>query len=275
MAQIFLGTQGWTNRSWIGGFYPAGTSREDMLGYYAQAFPTVEVRRSFYEMPTDPEIRDWYSVVPTDFKFALRVPQQISHEMRLTGTERLLSKFLQRVDGLGEKLGPVLIQLPTGFTPDAEARAAFFAFVDALPDGFGWAVEFRDKSWLAEDVFANLRNKGVAFVLSDGRWVKRDVVQQIATEITAGWVYVRWNASSGFPMSDFSRVREEKSEILSQWATVLWPLSERVNHIFGYFDDRFEGHAPHSARVFQRKMGLAPVEPENLCLENHVQNADN
>ena len=86
MAQVYLGAQNWTNKSWVGGFYPTGTSREDMLGIYSQAFPTVEVQRSFYETPTDPEIRDWYSVVPVDFRFALRVPQQVTHELRLIGT---------------------------------------------------------------------------------------------------------------------------------------------------------------------------------------------
>lgn len=267
MAQIYLGAQNWTSRSWVEGFYPHGTRQEDMLGVYAQAFPTVEIHRSFYEIPTDPEIRDWYSVVPDDFKFAVRVPQQISHEHRFVGAEKLLARFLGRVEKLNEKLGPVLLQLPTDFAPEMEARTTFFSFIESLPTGFGWAVEFRDKHWLSEDVFEVLRGKNVALVLSDGRWIKREVMLRVATKTTSDWLYVRWNASSGFPLSDFSRVQDEKSEILSQWAAVLWPLAEKVDHVFGYFSDQFEGHAPHSARVFQRMMGISPVDPESLTHE--------
>jgi uncharacterized protein YecE (DUF72 family) len=274
MGQVYLGAQNWINKSWVGGFYPPGTSREDMLGIYSQAFPTVEIHQSFYEVPTDPEIRDWYSVVPDDFKFALRVPQQITHEMRLANTETAMVRFLNRIEKLKEKLGPVLFQLPRDFA-GVEARAAFFSFVETLPDGFGWAVEVRDKLWLTEDVLLALKEKNIALVLSDNRWVKREMMIQAAADPTANWLYLRWNAQSGFPMSDLSRAQEEKSEILSQWASVLWPLADNVEYVFGYFSNQFEGHSPHSARVFQRMMGLAPVDPESFRVESGAQYADN
>jgi len=93
---IHLGTQGWNYDAWVGPFYPDGTRAADFLTLYARAFDTVEVDSTFYAIPPERTVRGWAERTPANFRFALKLPQEMSHERRLRDVDDLLELFLDR-----------------------------------------------------------------------------------------------------------------------------------------------------------------------------------
>ena len=265
MAEVILGTQGWVHPSWVGSFYPAGTQPGDMLSHYSRLFDTVEIESTFYEMPGDPLVRDWRDAVPDGFVFSARVPNRITHELRLVDVSRVLGKFLRRMELLGDKLGPLVLQLPPNLPVNETNWARLQNFVLSLPEDFKWVVEFRNESWFTEEVLQILSHRNVALALVDGQWIRPVLVADAAKRPTADFLYVRW-LGLGEPLLDHSHVQTERAQDISRWAGILWPMVSHVCKLYGYFSNNFEGHAPHSVRVFQRMMGLRPVDPQTMNL---------
>ncbi|HET7613400.1 MAG TPA: DUF72 domain-containing protein, partial [Gemmatimonadaceae bacterium] len=114
---IRIGTQGWNYDAWVGPFYPSGTRPSDFLTVYARAFDTVEVDSTFYASPAETTIRSWADRTPRGFQFALKLPQEITHEQRLRDVTGASQTFFDRVRDLGDKLGPVLVQMGPDFQP--------------------------------------------------------------------------------------------------------------------------------------------------------------
>ena len=138
---ISIGTQGWNYDAWVGPFYPAGTRSTDYLSIYARAFLTVEVDSTFYAVPPAKTVRGWAERTPDGFTFALKMPQEITHERRLRGADSAAALFFERARELGDKLGPILLQMGPDFTP-AELPA-LRDFLPLLPVDLQLAIEFR------------------------------------------------------------------------------------------------------------------------------------
>jgi uncharacterized protein YecE (DUF72 family) len=262
-AEILLGTQGWNYPAWVGPFYPVGTRAPDMLRLYARAFRTVEVDSTFYAPPAEPVVRGWRDRVPPEFRFSLKVPQEITHERRLVDATDALERFVARARLLGNRLGALLLQTPPDWLPTAAARDALAAFLPALPTDLRWAVEFREPRWLDEATLTALRTHGVAVALVEGRWVKRDVVAAMATAPTADFAYVRWMGPNR-DLTDYSRIQVGRDRELDAWRDLLEALRGRVREVFGYFNNHFQGHGPGSVRLMQERLGQPVVEPVAL-----------
>jgi uncharacterized protein YecE (DUF72 family) len=260
-ARIRIGTQGWNYDAWSGVFYPPGTRAAEYLGIYARAFDTVEVDSTFYAIPSSKVIRGWASRVHDDFRFALKLPQEITHERRLRDSVALLDEFSDRARELGSRLGPILIQLGPDFGP-AELPA-LAAFLPLLPLDIRFSVEFRHRGWIHEGLVALLAEHGVGLTLTDGRWISRKQMQALAEQPTARFVYLRWMGPDR-TIVDFSRIQVDRSRELESWSAVLLSLAERGFEVFGYVNNHFAGHSPSSARDLQRLVGHEPVAPEQL-----------
>jgi uncharacterized protein YecE (DUF72 family) len=234
-----------------------------MLRLYARAFRTVEADSTFYGPPPDPVVRGWRERVPDGFLFALKVPQEITHERRLADATGPLARFIERARLLGDRLGPLLLQTPPDWLPSAAAREALAAFLPALPRDLRWAIEFREPRWLMDDTLALLRAHGVALALVDGRWMKRDRIAALAAAPTADFAYVRWMGPNR-DLTDYSRVQVNRAREMDAWQQILAALRGRVREIFGYFNNHFEGHSPASARTMQARVGVQPVDPGTL-----------
>ena len=121
--RVRIGTQGWNYDAWVGPFYPSGTRVGDFLSMYARAFRTVEVDSTFYAIPPAKTVRGWAERTPADFQFALKLPQEITHERRLRGAADLVATFYDRARELEGRLGPILVQLGPDFGPSSRARS--------------------------------------------------------------------------------------------------------------------------------------------------------
>lgn len=167
IVMIWIGTSGWVYKHWIGCFYPPELPQRDWLGYYAARFPTVEINRSFYRLPSHVNFRDWAWKAGhhPGFVFAVKANRGLTHQKRLYGPEDSLHRFFSAASGLGLRLGPVLFQLPPGFGVDP-VRLSYF--ISRLPQGCRAAFEFRDHSWYRPDILRILDESGCALVRAVG-----------------------------------------------------------------------------------------------------------
>jgi uncharacterized protein YecE (DUF72 family) len=260
-SSIRIGTQGWNYDAWVGPFYPVGTRAVDYLSIYARAFDTVEVDSTFYAVPAARTVRGWYDRTPAHFTFALKLPQEITHERRLRDAGDVMEPFCDRARELGEKLGPVLIQLGPDFGP--VELPALAKLLPALPRDIRFSVEFRHRGWITDGVLALLAEHGVGLTLTDARWVPRKQMLSLASRPTADFLYVRWMGANR-DIVDYSRIQIDRTAELEQWAGVLWALVQKRVSVYGYVNNHFAGHSPQSARELQRMLRQVPVDPETL-----------
>ena len=258
---IRLGTQGWNYDAWVGPFYPIGTRPADFLTLYARAFNTVEVDSTFYAIPSPKTMRDWAARTPGGFTFALKLPKEISHDKRLRDDAGLAPLFFDRARELGSKLGPILIQLGPDFMPDE--RPALAEFLARLPLDLQFAVEFRQRGWIEDDVLALLADHNVALALTDARWIPRKTMFALAQQPTADFAYVRWMGPNR-DITDYSRIQFDRSRELEGWSQALQALNRKVKMIWGFANNHFAGHSPSTARDLQKMVGQTPVMPEEI-----------
>lgn len=186
--RFFAGTSGYSYKEWKGSFYPEKLPLNQMLGYYAQHFSTVEINNTFYRMPKTSVIESWAAQVPDGFRFVLKASQRITHFKRLKEAEEPTEYLFRAAAALKDRRGPILFQLPGNFKKDVSRLAAF---LDLLETGTQAAFEFRHESWFDGEAFDCLRKKSCALCVADAEDTPRsDLVQ------TAGWGYVRLRRES-------------------------------------------------------------------------------
>lgn len=261
---VLIGTQGWNYPAWVGPLYPPGTRPTEFLPTYAKVFRAVEVDSTFYAIPDPRAVRNWYERTPPDFTFALKMPKEITHDRRLRDADDLLRDFLDRARQLGPKLGPILLQLGPDFAP--EELPAIQQFLPNLPPDLRFALEVRQSQWTRPDVLprllALLEQHRVALALSDGRWIPRATMLDLAKRPTADFLYVRWMGPNR-DITDYSRIQFDRTEEIEAWAEVLKRVANTID-IYAFFNNHFAGHSPASARELQRLLGQQPVEPDTL-----------
>lgn len=147
---LHVGTSGWHYDHWRGPFYPPEVSSDGLLDHYARYFSTAEINNSFYQLPAAETLAQWRDAVPEGFVFAAKASRYLTHMKKLKDPEEPLQRLLGRLDALGEKLGPILLQLPPRWKANHERLEAF---LKELPDGYSYAFEFRDESWFDEGVY--------------------------------------------------------------------------------------------------------------------------
>lgn len=258
---MHIGTQGWNYAAWMGSFYPDGTRVGEFLSIYARAFHTVEVDSTFYAVPPVATVRGWRDRTPSNFVFALKLPQAVTHEGRLRDPEGITEQFFDRVRELGPKLGPVLVQLGPDLGP--EELPALVSFLPRLPRDLRVAIEFRSRGWMTPGVLALLREQGVAAALVDGPWVPRRWMLELAQHPTASFHYIRWMGPNR-DLVDHSRIQVDRVPELERWRDALETLPPTVTDVYAYSSNYFAGHAPRTARDFQELVGERSVDPEML-----------
>jgi uncharacterized protein YecE (DUF72 family) len=166
MAELRVGTSGYAYKEWKGSFYPEKLPADQMLGYYAKQFRTVEINNTFYRMPAESVVQKWGDSVPDGFQFALKLNQQITHIRKLRDSAAALRRFLEAASVLqpAGRLGPVLVQLPPTFKADV---ALLDEFLSLRPAAFRFALEVRHASWYTGETCALLRRHATALCLAE------------------------------------------------------------------------------------------------------------
>jgi uncharacterized protein YecE (DUF72 family) len=180
--RVLTGTSGYSYKEWKGLFYPEDLAADGMLRYYAERLSAVEINNTFYRMPKAEILSRWAEQVPDRFRFALKASQQITHRQRLKESADAVAYFFRVAATLGDRLGPVLFQLPPNFKKDLPRLGAF---LEVLPPASRSAFEFRHESWFSDDVFDALKTRGCALCVAED--------EELATPFvaTASWGYLR------------------------------------------------------------------------------------
>jgi len=228
--RLHVGTSGYSYAEWKGTFYPQGMPAAKMLEFYAAQFGTVEINNTFYRMPEAKMLEKWLSQVPPAFLFALKAPQRITHQKRLVDAGEDVQHFCEVATTLGDRLGPLLFQLPPYARKDT---AKLRDFIATLPPTPRVAMEFRHDSWCDEEVYAILRQRDVALCLSD-----TDEVTNLAALIvpTASWGYLRL------------RRTDYPGNMLAEWRERI--ESQPWSEAFVFFKHEDEGKGPQFAKEF-------------------------
>jgi uncharacterized protein YecE (DUF72 family) len=267
-ASVRVGCQGWNYDDWVTGpgervFYPRGTRAANMLEVYARVFETVEVDSTFYAIPPVKTFEGWAKRTPPGFTFSLKLPQAMTHELGLgTGSAALLEEFCERARTLKEKLASVLIQLPPQFELTKENGLALRAFLPRLPRDIRFSLEFRSPGWLKQSVFDFLSEHNVSLALVEGQWITPEDNWRLAEHPTADFTYIRWMGARN--LTRFDIVERPQDENLYEWSNVISRLAERVSHVYAYFSNFYEGHAPESTNKLKRLLGQPVIEAADL-----------
>src|SRR4051794_9334945 len=203
-----LGTMGFGYDDWSGPFYPPGVKSADWLSFYARYFNAVELDTTFHAAPDAARVRRWADAVPDDFRFCVKTPRAVTHDLPPDRAADAMVAFLSTVAELGPKLGAVLLQYPPHFT--AEQSGRLDAFLGRLPrtlsnvPNLRLAVELRNRTWGTRATLDLLRRHGVALVLAEYRTRPRRLFVT-----AADFVYVRWVGEHG----RFSAHRQEQADV--------------------------------------------------------------
>ena len=230
----FVGTSGWTYADWADVFYPDTISKKRWLAHYAGIFSTTEINSSFYRTPSLEAVRNWRRSVPNDFVFAWKASKFITHWKRLSENCQSSLKLMEtRLAVLGDRLGPVLFQLPERMHADRERLANFLGL---LSPKRRYAFEFRHASWYEEPVLKLLRDEGISLCLSDHHQAPAP------WETTADHVYIRLHGPTGRYHGNYSPSR------LQDWAKAIARWNRQARTVYCYFDNDQKSAAPQDAQ---------------------------
>jgi uncharacterized protein YecE (DUF72 family) len=239
---VRIGCSGWIYRHWRGLFYPESLPQRLWFDHYAETFATVEINASFYRRPTPENFDAWRDRAPPGFRYAVKVPRFITHMKKLMDCAEPVAEFLARARRLGETLGPVLYQLPPRWALNRERLDDFLAL---LPPDLTHVFEFREKSWMTEEVLALLDARGVSFCAHDmpGSATPRWAAGPIA--------YVRFHGGEGKYWGRYS------DEGLLAWTDWLVGEARGGRDVWCYFNNDIGGHAVHDALTLRSMVSQA------------------
>ena len=239
--RIHVGTSGWHYEHWRGPFYPPALLPSQWLAFYAAHFRTVEINSSFYRLPTPAAVRAWSAETPPGFLFSVKASRFITHMKKLKDPDATCPPFLDVAQGLGEKLGPVLFQLPPRWHADTQRLESFLA---EWPRELPCAFEFRDPDWHRPEILEILRRHNAAFCVFDLGGVTTPL------ELTADFAYLRLHGPGAPYCGRYGHAA------LETWADRIRRF-EGVKAVYVYFDNDQAGHAVADAMELRELLGDA------------------
>jgi uncharacterized protein YecE (DUF72 family) len=242
---VKVGTSGWQYRHWRGTFYPDGLPVSRWLDFYSGSFDTVEVNNVFYRLPDAAVFARWRESTPASFEIAVKASSYLTHDKRLRDPREPVERLMGRVAALGEKLGPILLQLPPTMRADPTA-------LDDALSCFGpkarVALEARHESWDQEVVWDLLARHGAAWCAADASWRRWPVVR------TAAWGYVRFHEGAASPSPCYGR------RALERWVDRIGSTWHEDDDVYVYFNNDGCACALRDARRFSTLCHRAGLE---------------
>jgi uncharacterized protein YecE (DUF72 family) len=249
--RLLVGCSGWSYKDWVGPFYNKEIQPKDYLKVYSRTFSCVEVDSSFYRIPNSLMVRHWKQSTPADFLFAPKMPKKISHENKLQDYEETLSYFYRMIEGLGEKLGPIVLQLPPSVKV-SEHLSAIETLMTSFDPKFRHAIEFRHKSWFVPEVYNLLRKHDVALVWSINQYL------ETPSEITTDFIYLRFVGDR--EITQFNKIKKDRTSDMQRWAGIIKGKTDSYDKGFVFFNNHFAGFGPESVNEFRRLLGMIELD---------------
>lgn len=259
-AGVHLGTSAFSANGWAGSFYPVGMKPSEYLSFYATKFRTVEIDSTYYGTPSEATIDGWYRRTPPDFIFAAKVPQIVTHGKVLANCDAEFAEFLDRMSGLKEKLGPLLLQFPKFSKYEFKTSSDFLdrlrPFLEKAVKQSRLVVEIRNPLWLNEKLLATLREHHVALALTDTSFMPRPwELKKPLDLITSDFAYVRWlgNRKQIETLTTvWDKAIVDRTADLRDWVKLGRQIvaERKVKHLFLFGNNHYQGHGPDTIKLF-------------------------
>ena len=279
MGELLLGCSGWNygdtpdKGGWVGIFYPDRNTKR--LRYYSQFFDTAEMDSIFYEKfyshMTKGTFIGMVKATPEDFQFSVKVPEIITHRKRLEVGKGAITDFeifLDKTSPLknSDKLGAILLQLPPSFTVNDFKNIE--RFLDKLPSGYHYAVEFRHPSWKTEGPWDMLKHYNIAAVMTDSPSKENLEFLSGVTVTSADHSFIRFHGrnTKGHYWYDYLYSKEE----LRPWVEKIEEVKKQTKVLRAYFNNHYGGAAVINALQFKEMLGNKLSEDERNIIE-HAQ----
>ena len=279
MGELLLGCSGWNygdtpdRGGWVGIFYPDRNTKR--LRYFSQFFDTAEMDSIFYEKfyshMTKGTFIGMVKATPENFQFSVKVPETITHRKRLDVRKGAITEFeifLDKISPLknSNKLGAVLLQLPPSFTVGEFKNME--GFLDKLPSGYHYAVEFRHPSWKTEGPWDMLKHYNIAAVMTDSPAKENLEFLSEVTVTTSDHSFIRFHGrnTEGHYWYDYLYSKEE----LKPWIEKVEEVKRQTKVLRAYFNNHYGGAAVINALQFKEMLGNRLSENERSIIE-HAQ----
>lgn len=272
--RLHLGTSSFSERSWLGTFYPPGTAPADFLRIYAERYGTVEIDATYYRTPAASMVQRWGAVTPLDFRFALKVPKAITHDKALQLADKEWNDFLRVVAYLGDKLKFLVLQFPywnrSSAIPDLETfigRLDRFVQTTAAPCPL--VVETRNPKWIGKELLDFLRSRKLILALQDQQWMPRPRALWDKWDMrlkTGESVYVRMLGERDRIdklTTSWDKLVIDRSEETREWLPIVRSFLAQEAEVSLFYNNHFAGHAPASIALFEQLWTNATPPPSS------------
>lgn len=269
MHTLKYGTSSWSEKGWIGPFYPPKTEARDMLAFYSRQFPAVEADVTYYRIPSRKMVQDWVDRTSDHFIIAAKFPREIVHGgtgktpdaakvLNWSAIESTVVSFLEVMRLLGPKCGPLVIQCPyynKSVFPSCEVFLERLNwFLSQLPRDFKYGVEIRNRAWLSSGLLDILSTYGVSLIWADIPYMPYPWnCSEVVTRQTAPFLYVRLigdrNATNALT-DTFSDIVIDRTAELHAWANYVVRIASQYEEIFVFANNHFAGHGPATIQEF-------------------------
>lgn len=260
---LHLGTSSFSEESWVGPFYPAGTKPVDMLPFYATRYSTVEVDSTYYRPPSRSMCERWAKVTPAGFRFSLKVPSEITHKKALVGAEGDWDAFLKNVEPMGPKLKYLVLQFPywnlkSPIPTLSEFLSRLGAFVGRAKPPCPLVVETRNPKWIGAELLGFLRERELILALQDQQWMPRP------TQLWEKWgeglktgkdLYIRMLGERDridALTTTWEKIVIDRTAQTADWIPIVEKFLAQEQDVNMYFNNHYEGHAPESIEKLKR-----------------------
>jgi uncharacterized protein YecE (DUF72 family) len=235
-SMLHIGTSGWSYKHWKDIFYPKDVKPEKYLEYYTTVFRCVELNSCFYNLLLSSTVKGWSERTPSGFIFCPKMSRLITHQFQLADCEFHLYRFMDVFEGLKDRLGPVLIQLPPGLYYNKQLIIIFFELLREKHHLNRFAVEARNKSWFNDEFFGLLAKYKIALVIADsgGRYPLREI-------LTTDFVYLRFHGGEQLYASDYP------DNDLQTWSEKIRNWMHEGKEVWAFFNNDYNGFAVKNA----------------------------
>jgi uncharacterized protein YecE (DUF72 family) len=261
--KIRIGSCAWSFDDWRGVFYPHDLPASHWLEFYAGHFPAVEVDSTFHAAPAEATVRRWAETTPASFRFACKLPRQITHVCRLGDCKAELSSFFRAIELLGPKLHVILVQLPPSLTP-ANGKHALRKFLAQLPRDFRFAIEFRHAGWHRPQFIRLVEKYRVCWVWADTTPLnERNLAPFEFLPCTTDFLYLRLLGDyatkydvDGGHVHRYEKLLWKREAALESWSLKIQRHLADVRSVWAFAGNHFEGLAPETCQRLAERLGF-------------------
>jgi len=268
--KIRIGSCAWSFEDWRGTFYPHDLPESHWLEFYSNYFPAVEVDSTFHAVPAENTVRRWAEMTPAGFRFACKLPRQITHICRLRDCAAELNSFLHAIEHLESKLQVILIQLPPSLTP-ADGKQALRKFLVQLPREFRFAIEFRHSGWHRPQFIRLIEKYRICWVWADTTPLnERNLAPFEFLPCTTDFLYLRLLGDyatkydvDGGHIHRYGKLLWKREAALESWSLKIKRHLPEVRSVSAFSGNHFEGFAPETCQRLAQRLGFGLPLPSD------------